>query len=145
MTSTNNQIVTDMLKSLLAGDMAKTVEYLSQDVIYHNMPWEPVNGHAGVREVLDPWVHRPESALKTMDILHSVADGEVVLNVRRERWENAGVSINLPTTGFFVVRDGLILQWDDYWDVATLQPLIDTLSKDSSNYYHTLSESTINE
>jgi limonene-1,2-epoxide hydrolase len=145
MTSTNNQIVTDMLKSLLAGDMAKTVEYLSQDVIYHNMPWEPVNGHAGVREVLDPWIHRPESALKVMDILHSVADGEVVLNARSERWENAGISVILPCAGVFVVRDGLILQWDDYWDVATLQPLIDTLSKDSSNYYHTLSESTVND
>ena len=35
MTSTNNQIVTDMLKSLLAGDMVKTVEYLSEDVIFH--------------------------------------------------------------------------------------------------------------
>ena len=39
MTDTNIRIVTDMLKSLLAGDMVKTVEYLSAEVIYHNKPW----------------------------------------------------------------------------------------------------------
>ncbi len=127
MTNTNIQIVTDMLKSLLAGDMAKTVEYLSEDVIYHNKPWAPVNGHAGVREALDPWIHRPVSALKIMDILHSVADGEVVLNARNERWENAGVSVDLPCAGVFVVRNGLIVQWYDYWDSVTLQPLLNTV------------------
>ncbi len=127
MTDTNIRIVTDMLKSLLAGDMVKTVDYLSDEVIYHNKPWGPVNGHAGVREVLDPWIHRPASALKIMEILHSVADGEVVMNARIERWENADVTVDLPCAGVFVVRDGLIAQWDDYWDVVTLQPLLDTL------------------
>ncbi len=126
MTDTNIQIVTDMLNSLLAGDMAKTVEFLSDDVVYHNKPWDPVTGHAGVRKVLDPFMV-PQSALKIMAIHSSVADGEVVMNARSERWSRAGVTIELPVAGFFVVRDGLIGQWDDYWDVATMQPLIDTL------------------
>jgi limonene-1,2-epoxide hydrolase len=29
--------------------------------------------------------------------------------------------------GLFVVRDGLIARWVDYWDLATIQPLLATL------------------
>lgn len=127
MIDTNVPIVTDMCNSLLAGDMANTVEYLSEDVIYHNKPRGPVTGHAGVREVLDPFAHGSQSALKVMKIHHSVANVEVVMNARSERWERAGVAVTLPVAGGFIVRDGLIVRRDDYWDPVTLQPLIDTL------------------
>ena len=116
-----------MCNSLLAGDMAKTVEYMSEDVVYHNKPWDPVTGHAAVREVLDPFAHGPDCAIKVMEIHHSVADGEVVINARSELWERGEVSVLLPVAGVFKVRDGLIVRWDDYWDSVTLQPLIDTL------------------
>jgi limonene-1,2-epoxide hydrolase len=127
MTATNIQIVTDMCNSLLAGDMAKTIVYLSKDVIYHNKPWDPVTGRAGVREVLDPFVHGPDCALKRMEIHHTVGDGELVMNARSELWERGEASVLLPVAGVFRVRDGLIVRWDDYWDSATLQPLIDAL------------------
>jgi limonene-1,2-epoxide hydrolase len=127
MSQSNIQIVTDMCNSLLAGDMAKTCEFLSADAVYHNKPWPAVTGHAAIREVLDPFIEGPECALKTMDIHHSAADGDVVLNARSELWERAGASVLLPVAGVFTIRDGLITQWDDYWDSATLQPLLDTL------------------
>jgi len=127
MSDTNIQIVTDMLNSVLAGNMAETVKYLSDDVVYHNLPWEPVSGHAGVRKVLDPFVEGPHCALKKMDIHHSAATGDVVMNARSELWERAGVSVMLPVAGVFTVRDGLITRWDDYWDLVTMQPLLDTL------------------
>ena len=127
MSDTNIQIVTDMCNSLLAGDMAETVKFLSDDVVYHNLPWEPVSGHVAVRKVLDPFVDGPDCAVKKMDIHHSAATGDVVLNARSELWERAGVSVVLPVAGVFTVRDGLITRWDDYWDLATMQPLLDTL------------------
>jgi limonene-1,2-epoxide hydrolase len=57
MSTENEKIVTEFCQSLLSADMAKVVTYLSEDVFYHNIPWEPVTGHAGVRKVLDPFVH----------------------------------------------------------------------------------------
>ena len=127
MSDTNIRIVTELCNSLLAGDMAETVKFLSDDVVYHNLPWEPVTGHAAVRNVLDPFVDGPHCAVKKMDIHHSAATGDVVMNARSELWERAGVSVVLPVAGVFTVRDGLITQWDDYWDLATMQPLLDTL------------------
>lgn len=127
MSKANIQIVTELCNSLLAGDMAKSVAFLSDDVVYHNMPWEPVSGHAGVRRVLDPFVHGTDCALKKMDILNSAASGDIVMNTRSELWERAGVSVVLPVAGVFRIRDGLISQWDDYWDSVTLQPLLEAV------------------
>ncbi len=127
MSDTNIEIVTALCNSLLAADMAKSVEFLSEDVVYHNMPWEPVTGRAAVRQVLDPFVHGTNCALKVMEILQSTAAGDCVMNARRELWERAGVSVMLPVAGVFRISDGLIVRWDDYWDSATLRPLLDTL------------------
>lgn len=127
MNDTNNRIVTNMCNSLLAGDMRKTLAYLSEDVVYHNIPWEPVTGHAGVRKVLEPFIDGPDCALKKMDILRTVADGDVVMNARSELWERACVSVVLPVAGVFTVRGGLIVRWEDYWDAATMQPLLDVV------------------
>ena len=127
MSNRNIQIVTDLCNSLLAGDMAETVKFLSEDVIYHNLPWNPVTGHAAVRKALDPFVHGPNCAARKMDIHHSAASGDIVMNARSELWERAGVSVLLPVAGVFTLHEGLITRWDDYWDSATFQPLLDTL------------------
>jgi limonene-1,2-epoxide hydrolase len=120
-------LVTRLCNSLLEADMAKTCALLAPDVHYHNMPWAPVRGHAAVRAVLDPLVHGPHCALRTMVIEHTLCDGAVVMNARVETWERAGVRVELPVAGLFVVRDGLVSRWVDYWDLATIAPLLATL------------------
>lgn len=120
-------LVTRLCNSLLEADMAKACTFLAPDVLYHNMPWAPVTGHAAVREVLDPLVHGPGCALKRMLIEHTLCDGEVVMNARVETWERAGVRVDLPVAGLFIVRGGLVTRWVDYWDLATIAPLLATL------------------
>jgi limonene-1,2-epoxide hydrolase len=127
MKDANRELVTEFCNSLLAGDMAKTVAYLSEDVVYHNLPWQPVIGRAEVRKVLDPLVHGENCAITKMEIHHTLAEGDVVMNARTEVWERAGVRVELPVAGLFVVRAGQIARWSDYWDLATIQPLLDTL------------------
>jgi limonene-1,2-epoxide hydrolase len=128
MPSTNARLVTDFCNSLLRADMAQVCAYLSPDVHYHNMPWPPVVGHAEVRKVLDPLVHGANCALREMKIEHTVAEGDVVMNARLETWERRDVRVELPVAGLFVIHDGLIARWCDYWDLATIKPLLATLS-----------------
>ena len=129
MTTDNATLVTRFCQSLLDADMAQTCRYLTADVLYHNMPWAPVTGHAAVRQVLDPLVHGANCALREMAIEHTVANGEVVMNARLETWERKGVRVELPVAGLFIVRDGLIARWVDYWDLATIAPLLETLGE----------------
>ena len=127
MSDANRDLVTEFCNTLLAADTAKLVAYLSEDVHYHNMPWKPVSGRAAVREVLSPLVDGENCAITKMVIHHTVAEGDVVMNARTETWERAGVRVELPVAGVFEVQDGLITRWLDYWDLPTLQPLLDTL------------------
>ena len=119
--------VTDFCHSLTGGDMARSCSFLAADVHYHNMPWAPVTGHEGVRQVLEPLLQGSGCAMQIMEIEHTVCNGEVVMNARLETWERQGVRLVLPVAGLFIVRDGLITRWVDYWDLATVQPLLDTL------------------
>lgn len=127
MTDRAAHLVTEFCNSLLLGDMVKTCSYLSPEVVYHNMPWGPVIGHAEVRKILDPLVHGPGNALRRMDISHTVSDGVIVMNARLETWVRGAVNIDLPVAGVFEVREGLITRWSDYFDAITVQPLMDTL------------------
>lgn len=127
MNTANAELVTRFCQSLLAADMAASCRYLAPDVYYHNMPWDPVVGHEAVRKVLDPLVHGANCTLRRMQIEHTLADGEVVMNARLETWERQGVRVDLPVAGLFIVRDGLVRRWIDYWDLATIAPLLATL------------------
>jgi len=129
MTIENAAFVTRFCHSLLVADMVQTCSYLTPDIYYHNMPWAPVTGHAAVRQVLDPLVHGANCALREMAIEHTVANGHVVMNTRLETWERKSVRVELPVAGLFIVRDGLIARWVDYWDLATIAPLLATLGE----------------
>lgn len=128
MSNAHATFVTDFCNSLLGADMARTCTYLSDDVVYHNMPWAPVVGHAEVRKVLDPLVHGVNCALRKMEISHTVVTGDVVMNARLETWERRGIRVELPVAGLFEIRGGKIVRWCDYWDLETIKPLLATLS-----------------
>lgn len=82
MSAERKQFVTEFCHSLAGGDMSKVVSYLSDDVFYHNMPWEPVTGHAGVHAVLDPFVNA--NMLEKMEIKHTSSSGNIVMNERHQ-------------------------------------------------------------
>jgi limonene-1,2-epoxide hydrolase len=124
----NIQIVTDMCNALTGGNMAALVEYLTDDVYYYNVPWEPVHGRAAVRAVLDPFVHGENCAVQKMVIHHSAANGAIVMNARTETWSRNDVTHELEVAGLFTLRDGLIARWTDYWDLVGFQPFIDAAS-----------------
>ena len=64
-----------------------------------------------------------------MDIHHQVADGDTVMNARTEVWERRNLRVVLPVAGVFVLHEGLIARWCDYWDLATFKPMLDAMSK----------------
>jgi limonene-1,2-epoxide hydrolase len=47
-----------------------------------------------------------------------VASGDVVMNERVDRFLIRGTWLEIPLMGVFVLRDGLIAEWRDYFDLA---------------------------
>ncbi len=125
----NEKLVTEFCLSLQDADMGKVVAYLSEDVVYHNIPWQPVTGHAGVRQVLGPFIEGPGRASVKMDIKHTTSSGNTVMNERLETWTKGSTRLELPVLGVFELKNGKIMQWRDYFDAKTVAPLMEAVQK----------------
>jgi limonene-1,2-epoxide hydrolase len=125
----NEKIVTEFCQSLESGNLTTLVSYLSADVVYHNIPWQPVTGHAGVREVLGPFLEGPGRATVKMNIKNTTSSGNMVMNERLEEWTKGTVKLDLPVLGVFELKDGKITHWRDYFDAKSAQPLSEAIQK----------------
>lgn len=90
---------------------------MSDDIFYHNMPLEPVTGREAVRAHLAGW---PVDEAEWV-VLNIATSGHVVLTERVDRFVRNGRTIIVPVMGAFEVKDGLITQWRDYFDMGALR------------------------
>jgi limonene-1,2-epoxide hydrolase len=127
MTIPEQEVVYAMCDAMVAGSMDKVITFLSDNVFYHNLPLDPIQGKEGVRSFLAPFVEAADGGLESIEYLHSMADGPTVMNARDEIWRYEDVIVNLPVAGVFHVENGLIHRWCDYWDLTTMQPILDRM------------------
>jgi limonene-1,2-epoxide hydrolase len=129
MSTENAKLVTEFCMSLETGDMTKLVSYLSEDVVYHNIPWQPVTGHAAVRQVLGPFLEGPKRATVKMNIKNTTIAGNTVMNERLEEWTKGSTKVDLPVLGVFELKNGKITHWRDYFDAKSIEPLTEAIRK----------------
>ncbi|HLG71615.1 MAG TPA: limonene-1,2-epoxide hydrolase family protein [Chloroflexota bacterium] len=98
-------------------DAAELGAYFAAGAIYHNVPMEPVSGADAIRAWLERFFVQCSSA--EFELRHIAAAGEVVMTERIDRFVIAGRRIDLPVAGVFELRDGQIVAWRDYFDLAT--------------------------
>ena len=101
-----------------ARDYDSALPLLAEDVEYQNMMLPPVHGREQVRETLEGLL-----ALCTDSewVVHrEVAQGELVMNERTDRFRIGETWTDLPVMGVFEVRDGRITLWRDYFDLQTI-------------------------
>jgi limonene-1,2-epoxide hydrolase len=95
---------------------------LTEDVEYQNMPIAAVTGREAVKEQLEALLAMGGDS--EWKVLRELADGDVVMNERVDRFELNGTWAELPVMGVFVLRDGLIAEWRDYFDLQTIMTAI---------------------
>ncbi|HAP77201.1 MAG TPA: hypothetical protein DCR14_14095 [Acidimicrobiaceae bacterium] len=109
--------VESFLRAFEAMDFDAALTFLDTDVEYTNVPIGTVRGHAGVRQVLEPFfapIHENEFL-----ILRQAATGGVVFMERLDRHRLDHGWRELPVNSVFEVHDGLITVWRDYFDLGT--------------------------
>ncbi len=97
-------------------DLEAIVAALSDDVHYHNIPLEPIDGRDAVRRYLEGAWQFSECR---WTLTHAAAAGDVVLTERVDAFVINGHDVVLPVMGTFEIRDGRIAAWRDYFDLAT--------------------------
>jgi limonene-1,2-epoxide hydrolase len=112
----------DVIRRFIAAwsriDIDELVGFLSEDVIYHNMPIAPVQGRDTVRQFLAGFAG--DWAETQWDLLNLAVAGNVVFTERVDRTvTKGGKEIVLPCCGVFELEGGKIKVWRDYFDMAT--------------------------
>jgi limonene-1,2-epoxide hydrolase len=111
------------LVAFAAMDFDAALTFLSQEVEYTNIPLGTVHGHAGVREVLEPFfapIHENEFLIS-----RRAASGPVVFLERLDRHRLDHGWRELPVNSVFEVHDGKVTVWRDYFDLTTAAKIHD--------------------
>jgi limonene-1,2-epoxide hydrolase len=112
------ETVNAFLVAAAKRDYDTALPLLTEDVEYQNMPITPVKGRDAVKEQLEALLAMGTDS--EWKVLNEVADGNVVMNERVDRFQLEGRWAELPVMGVFILRDGLIAEWRDYFDLQTI-------------------------
>ena len=118
---TGIQIVTEFIQAWNDNDLDHAHELMTEDIFYHNIPMQPIKGRQNARAFADSFgVGRRMFA--HWEIVN-IAEGDgIVLTERIDSFTlEDGRKISVPLMGSFRIRDGLISEWRDYFDLATFE------------------------
>lgn len=102
------------LEACVRADPDEFASYFTEDATWWNSPWTPVRGRNAIRDTLERGA-KQMTALP-WEILHIVANGNVVMTERVDNFLFEDKRISVPCMGIFELRDGKISAWRDYWD-----------------------------
>ena len=95
--------------------------YFTDDAVYHNIPLPSRSRAAPPSRPCSVAGGAPDEERGSKNlgwvVHHQAANGDVVLNERTDSFEVAGKRWDVPVCGVFVIRDGKIARWSDYFDM----------------------------
>ena len=112
-------IVRDFCAAWARLDLDELMTYFADDAVYHNMPGPPLEGNTAVREGISRFLSGWDET--QWDIVNIAAAGDIVFAERVDRTRAGDRQVQLPVTGVFELRDGKVVAWRDYFDLATFQ------------------------
>ncbi len=116
----SEKLVRDFLGSWEGRDLETICGAFADDAVYHNAPVEPIEGIAGIRAIFQAFLDAFAEA--KLDVVTLAAEPGLVLAERVDYFTmNDGTKVVLPVTGVFVVRNGEITRFTDYFDLADFE------------------------
>lgn len=110
-------VVTAFLQAIGRRDFDAAFALVTDDLEYDNVPVPAIHGAAQARSWLENFLALVEEI--DWQVHRLIADGDVVVTERTDRFRITGRWIDLPVAGVFEVRDGKIALWRDYFDFQT--------------------------
>ena len=112
----NSAIVEAFIDGWNRMDWDLVVGLLAEDVFYHNIPMEPINGRAQAEAFIRGMA--PQSV--DWQLIAIAENGAQVLTERIDNFVMAdGKTVSLPVMGTFEIEEGKIKAWRDYFDLQT--------------------------
>lgn len=116
----NTEIVRAFIAAWKTRDIERILSFMASDVLYHNIPMEPIRGVPAVREALGPFVAMCQKIEWTVHHIAETATGAVVIE-RVDVFHMGAKTVSIPVMGAFELENGKIAKWRDYFDGADFQ------------------------
>ena len=113
----NETIIREFVAAWSNLDADELATYFTEDGTYYNMPTQPISGRENVRDFIANFMRPWEST--EWEILNLLVEGDIVMVERVDHTVALGNNIDLPCLGYFLMEDGKIKMWRDYFDLAT--------------------------
>ena len=117
MATENERVVNEFCRTWSTLDIGKVMEFFTDDAVYHNIPLTAAKGKAEIRKTIDGFM--PGTTKVEFKILSTASAGDLVFNERVDSFIVNGRPVEVPVAGVFQLRDGKIMAWRDYFDLAT--------------------------
>ena len=117
-----SDVVREFCAAFATKDRPTIERLLADGAVYHNVGMEPAVGKAASMALIDGFLDMSESL--RFEIHHLAADGDFVLTERTDTLTVNGNAAPIAVMGAFEVRDGLIVAWRDYFDMALVGRLM---------------------
>jgi limonene-1,2-epoxide hydrolase len=109
-------VVESFLGALQAKEFDRAVSLLAEDVVYQNVPFPADRGKAAVVRTLKLFAKiAPDFEVRMRNV---AAQGGTVLTERVDVLSGPLLYLDIKVCGTFEVRDGKIVLWRDYFDLA---------------------------
>jgi limonene-1,2-epoxide hydrolase len=118
----SEQLVREFCAAFTRHDASALRPFLADDVVYHNMPMDPVVGVDAAVSFIDGFFGMCDAMV--IETLHAATVGNVVLTERVDTFTVGDVVAPLPVMGTFEIRDGKIAAWRDYFDMGKITQLL---------------------
>lgn len=116
----SEKLVRDFLGSWQGRNLDTICGAFAENAVYHNVPVKPIEGMAGIRGIFTAFLDAFTYA--ELKIITLAAEPGLVLAERIDYFTmNDGRKIVLPVTGVFVVKNGKIARFSDYFDLADFE------------------------
>ena len=118
----NSKVIIDFIEAWNQMDFDSISNSLDENIFYHNIPMEPLNGKEAALSFLTGLADC-ESIF--WELIFIAENGNAVLTERIDNFNyKDGRKISLPVMGTFEVKNGKIIKWRDYFDLSTFQKQI---------------------
>ncbi len=112
----NEAVIREFIEAWSRLDPIELASFFCPDGVYHNMPTGPVAGRENIEQMIRGFIATWTET--SWEILHLLADGDVVTAERVDHTKAGDKSVDLPCTGVFEMEDGKIKVWRDYFDLG---------------------------
>lgn len=116
----NEALVLAFLEAWSRLDVEELMSYFTETSVWHNMPdSDPLRGASAIRQLIE-WLAEDwtRDAKVKFEVLNLASRGNLVFSERVDHVESLGRRVDLPVLGVFIIENGKVTEWRDYYDAA---------------------------